>query len=368
MAVVQGGALTKETIPLPGGETAVYNANGLEFIRHTDWLGSSRLATTWAHAVYSKEAYAPFGETYNEAGTPDRSFTGQDQDTVTGSTGTGIYDFLFRKYDPSAGRWLSPDPAGWGVVDQGDPQSFNRYAYVENQPLSATDPEGLDCVWMSGGGVSVSFGDCPTTGAGANGTYIDCDGCAYNAASASYDPVTGDLIFNDANGNAIQGTLVVGFTDGTGVSTTVIVNGTTGEVDIGGYGIPGVMIYGSPGNFSGGSHPLSTAQTPQDLAKARVLKDYAAYKACTGDIDWGKVATGDGVGKIPYGSPPSSGGAPSSVDMGPIGPTDGPNVGSRNLNLALSKAGGCLAQNPYAVFDPRFNDIQASDAYPVEWP
>jgi RHS repeat-associated protein len=142
MAVVQGGTLTKETIPLPGGETAVYNASGLNYIRHTDWLGSSRLATTWAHAVYSKEAYAPFGETYNEAGTPDRSFTGQDQDTVTGSTGTGIYDFLFRKYDPSAGRWLSPDPAGWSVVDQTDPQSFNRYAYVENQPLSLVDPNG----------------------------------------------------------------------------------------------------------------------------------------------------------------------------------------------------------------------------------
>jgi len=88
----------------------------LNFIRHKDWLGSSRLATTWAHGVYSKEAYAPFGETYNEAGTPDRSFTGQDQDTVTGSTGTGIYDFLFRKYDPSAGRWLSPDPGGWRIL------------------------------------------------------------------------------------------------------------------------------------------------------------------------------------------------------------------------------------------------------------
>jgi len=121
MAVVQGGALTKATIPLPGGETAVYNASGLNFIRHTDWLGSSRLATTWAHGVYSKEAYAPFGETYYEAGTPDRSFTGQDQDVVTGSGGTGVYDYLFRKYDPSAGRWLSPDPAGWQTVSLHNP-------------------------------------------------------------------------------------------------------------------------------------------------------------------------------------------------------------------------------------------------------
>jgi hypothetical protein len=64
---IYSAGLTKETIPLPGGETAVYNGGGLNFIRHKDWLGSSRLATTWTHAVYSKEAYAPFGETYNEA-------------------------------------------------------------------------------------------------------------------------------------------------------------------------------------------------------------------------------------------------------------------------------------------------------------
>ncbi len=119
----------------------------MNFIRHKDWLGSSRLATTWAHAVYSKEAYAPFGETYNEAGTADRSFTGQDQDVVTGSGGTGVYDFLFRKYDPSAGRWLSPDPAGWGAVDLTNPQSLNRSIYLMNQAMSGVDPTGLCPYW-----------------------------------------------------------------------------------------------------------------------------------------------------------------------------------------------------------------------------
>jgi hypothetical protein len=66
----------KGTIPLPGGSTAIDNAGGLNYIRHRDWLGSSRLATTWTHANHPKETYAPFGETYDESGTPDRSFTG----------------------------------------------------------------------------------------------------------------------------------------------------------------------------------------------------------------------------------------------------------------------------------------------------
>jgi len=152
LLAVYSSGLVKGTLPLPGGETAVYNASGLNFIRHKDWLGSSRLATTWTHTVYSKTAYAPFGETYNEAGsTPDRSFTGQDQNMVTGSAGSGVYDYLFRKYDPSAGRWLSPDPLGWGAVGLADPQSLDRYAYVENDPLRSIDPTGLDnCVWDDG--------------------------------------------------------------------------------------------------------------------------------------------------------------------------------------------------------------------------
>jgi RHS repeat-associated protein len=140
----------------------------LNYIRHTDWLGSSRLATTWAHAVYSKEAYAPFGETYNEAGTPGRSFTGQDQDVATGPGGAGVYDFLFRKYDPSAGRWLSPDPYGWGAVDQTAPQSLNRYAYVMNNPMNAVDPLGLVCI-SSDGSYDNSY-DGPA--AGCNGYYV----------------------------------------------------------------------------------------------------------------------------------------------------------------------------------------------------
>ncbi len=78
-------SLIKATVPLPGGATAIYSGTtGMPYIRHLDWLGSARLSTTWSHTVQSKVAYAPFGETYNEAGASshDRSFTCQDQDTV----------------------------------------------------------------------------------------------------------------------------------------------------------------------------------------------------------------------------------------------------------------------------------------------
>jgi hypothetical protein len=44
-----------------------------------------------------------------------------------------------REYDPSLGRWLSADSI---VPEPGNPQSFNRYAYVLNNPLRYVDPTG----------------------------------------------------------------------------------------------------------------------------------------------------------------------------------------------------------------------------------
>jgi len=49
---------------------------------------------------------------------------------------TGLYNFGARWYDPSIGRWLTPDPAG-------DIDGMNRYAFVRNSPVNYVDPWGL---------------------------------------------------------------------------------------------------------------------------------------------------------------------------------------------------------------------------------
>lgn len=164
MGSTGGQTLQKAFVPLPGQSTAVYTSSGLDHYRHSDWLGSARLTSTPSRTVSSTGAYAPFGETYAQSGTPDVSFTGQNQDTVSGD-----YDFPFREYS-TEGRWPSPDPSGVGAVDATDPQSWNRYVYVRNRPLMLVDPLGLYCQWDDG------TSDDPVPDGGVNPDQCDAQG------------------------------------------------------------------------------------------------------------------------------------------------------------------------------------------------
>ena len=142
MALMSGQTVTKVFTPLSAGATAVYTSSGLSYYRHPDWLGSSRVASNTSRTLYYDGAYAPFGENYAETGTTDRNFTGRNQDLPPASTGD-LYDFLYREYHKIQGRWVSPDRAGISAVDPTNPQSWNRYAYVTDNPLALIDPYGL---------------------------------------------------------------------------------------------------------------------------------------------------------------------------------------------------------------------------------
>jgi RHS repeat-associated protein len=58
---------------------------------------------------------------------------------------TDLYNTLNRHYTPM-GRWLSPDPGGVNAVHLDDPQTWNMYAYVRNNPTTLVDPLGLQQV------------------------------------------------------------------------------------------------------------------------------------------------------------------------------------------------------------------------------
>lgn len=191
-AVMNGQTASKVEYPLPGGGLAIYTGSTLTYAR-PDWLGSGRLVTNSTQGMVNDSAYAPFGEQYavkNVGFAGFYAFTGQQQWTAT-----GLDDFLFRRYHPVQGRWISPDPAGLAAVDIGDPQTWNRYVYVRNNPLVNIDVLG--------------FKDDPC---GDSGT--DC-----------FDTGDGGWDYGDTGDGEESGILTVG-------ETTVTVIGTADPVDL----------------------------------------------------------------------------------------------------------------------------------------
>jgi RHS repeat-associated protein len=168
----------KSLVALPGGGVAAYTATGLYYY-HPDHLGSFRLGSTSTRAIAFDLAYAPFGETYASSGTTDIAFTGQRQDTST-----GLYDFPAREYS-TQGRWASPDPAGLAAVDPTNPQSWNRYAYVGNNPLAFIDPLGLGTCDSPDNGLC--GGPCPDGGILCSPPSPDCN--SPNVVCVSADPL-----------------------------------------------------------------------------------------------------------------------------------------------------------------------------------
>ena len=108
---------------------------------HTDALGSPTAATDQQGNIVWRETYEPYGERIKKepaASTNARWHTGHVLDAETGLQYAGA-----RYYDPVIGRFMGIDPKGFS---QGNPHSFNRYNYGNNNPYKYVDPDGKDSV------------------------------------------------------------------------------------------------------------------------------------------------------------------------------------------------------------------------------
>jgi RHS repeat-associated protein len=138
-----------------------------------DHLGSTRVMTNASGTPVECHDYLPFGEAVG-AGVNGRSgcysgaadkgvlFTGQYRDGETQSSAmpSGLDYFGARYLSGAQGRFTSPDQP---LVDQWeqDPQSWNLYAYVRNNPLLYRDLDGQAC---SRDGDGNFHGDCSSPG------------------------------------------------------------------------------------------------------------------------------------------------------------------------------------------------------------
>jgi RHS repeat-associated protein len=108
-------------------QTNVVAATRAAFI--PDIQGSIIASLDSSSGTLSKIGYLPYGRS---AGVGPFGFTGQRIDPET----NGLYYYRARHYSPAWGRFMQPDPIGYGG-------GINPYAYVNNDPLNRLDPFGL---------------------------------------------------------------------------------------------------------------------------------------------------------------------------------------------------------------------------------
>ncbi|MGH3863522.1 RHS repeat domain-containing protein, partial [Actinokineospora sp.] len=124
--------------PLPGGAQAIRTGSGVNYsyelaTRHntgTLALNNTAQTPTW-------RANTPYGQPRGTQPSiwPDtHRFLDKPHSTATGLTDIGA-----RKYDQDTGRFISVDP----IMVTADPQSWNGYAYANNNPITYSDPTGL---------------------------------------------------------------------------------------------------------------------------------------------------------------------------------------------------------------------------------
>jgi RHS repeat-associated protein len=196
--VIKGGTTTyRHYVTTPGGVTALFSRTSSSAkwrFLFPDHLGSVNTIVDGDGGASLNESFRAFGERRNAA-TWDGDVSASERTALedvsragftsqTMLSRTGLIHMNGRLYDANSARFVSPDPL---VADPSNPQSYNRYSYVNNNPLSLTDPTGFqageddwddwgptpwdeDCVWWrvklsNGLCVDRNFDDGPTFGA-----------------------------------------------------------------------------------------------------------------------------------------------------------------------------------------------------------
>ena len=137
--VTSGNA--KKYYSIAGMTVAMNDGSGLKYLL-TDHLGSVVAVTDSTGTLTSQQRYYPFGQVRTDVTSPnpqsnytDFGYTGQRD--VSG--GLGLMDYHARMYDSYLNRFIQPDTI---VEAPYNPQEWNRYSYVLNNPIILVDPAG----------------------------------------------------------------------------------------------------------------------------------------------------------------------------------------------------------------------------------
>jgi RHS repeat-associated protein len=145
-----------------GSELVAMQQSGVYWV-HQDPLVKSKRVTNSSGNVVSTVELDPWGGNTNKSNSdalqPHR-FTTYERDL------NGSDEATFRRYNRWWSRFDQPDPVD-GSYNLTNPQSFNRYAYVKNDPVNFVDPLGLDPE-ADGGGLGAWLGTIAGMGPGTS--------------------------------------------------------------------------------------------------------------------------------------------------------------------------------------------------------
>jgi RHS repeat-associated protein len=144
-----------------GGYYDAYTPANDTWMIHRNVLGSTSMVTDHAGTEISDVTDYPWGDVWIADASKEYHFAGFNYRF----SALGIDPAINREYEYGLGRWLSPDPLGQAAANPANPQSWNRYAYVMNNPTTYSDPLGLlgpnDCVASAPCTVTVNGGEPP---------------------------------------------------------------------------------------------------------------------------------------------------------------------------------------------------------------
>ena len=135
---------------------ATYDGDGLHF-HLSDWLGNRRVQTDYTGVTEQSCTNLPFGDNLACTGSltspTEQHFTGKERDSESGNDYFGA-----RYYASSLGRWMSPDPTTFSLEPE-NPQSWNKYSYAFNRPLTHVDSDGKWSTWYHHVIIQDTFGN-----------------------------------------------------------------------------------------------------------------------------------------------------------------------------------------------------------------
>jgi len=129
------------TYHVPEGEILGFKRRSQTHQVHSDALGSVRVVTNSSGMVVLEAVYDGWGEDIAQSGSVQHRLGYIGAFGVLTDTAANLKYVRYRWYDPLVARFLSRDPLG--------PPS--RYSYADGNPVTNSDPSGLDVAIIVGG-------------------------------------------------------------------------------------------------------------------------------------------------------------------------------------------------------------------------